>query len=100
LTAGLVRRAENWRWGSAAQRREEAAEEMPSLSDGPLPWPRNWVEQVNRVLTAKELEAIRRSRERGQPYGNEAWVKRAAGQLGLASTLRSRGRPKKDKKGS
>jgi putative transposase len=58
------------------------------------------VEQVNRVLTAKELEAIRRSRERGQPYGNEAWVKRAAGQLGLASTLRSRGRPKKDKKGS
>ncbi len=101
LQARLVRRAENWRWCSAAQRMAPTTENAPTLSDGPLPWPRNWLEQVSRPLTEKELDAVRRSLERGQPYGSEAWIKHAAVKLGLASTLRPRGRPKKTlKKGS
>jgi putative transposase len=103
VRAGLVMKAADWRWGSLAQRHVPAGNPgtLPVLSDGPLPWPRNWQEQVNRALTEKELDAVRRCLERGQPYGGEAWVKSAAGQLGLASTLRPRGRPKKPaKKGS
>ena len=101
LRAGLVRRAEKWHWCSAAQRLLDQTDEMPLLSEGPLPWPRNWLEQVNRALTEGELDAVRRSLERGRPYGSEPWIKRAAGKLGLASTLRPRGRPRKvDTKGS
>ena len=95
LRAGLVKQAEAWRWGSLAQRHGRASATVPLLSAGPLPWPRNWVEHVNRALPEKELESLRRCVERGQPYGGEAWVKRAAGQLGLASTLRPGGRQKK-----
>jgi hypothetical protein len=55
---------------------------------------------VNRPLTEKELESLRQCVERGQPYGGEAWVNRAAGKLGLANTVRPRGRPNKaEKKG-
>ena len=88
LRAGLVKRAENWRWSSLAQRIGIHTLPAPILADGPLPWPRNWLEQVNRALTDKEVEAVRKSLERGQPYGSETWIKCAAGQLGLASTLR------------
>jgi hypothetical protein len=31
------------------------------------------------------------------PFGNESWKSRTAAQLGLESTLRSRGRPLKEK---
>ena len=42
-----------------------------------------------------ELEAIRSSLARGRPYGNDAWVRRTAKDLGLSATLNPRGRPKK-----
>ena len=93
--AGLVERAEDWLWSSIARRRAPEGAAGPTLSVGPLPWPRNWLEQVNRPITEKELAAVRRSVERGQPYGGAGWVQQAVGQLGLASTLRPRGRPRK-----
>ena len=95
LRAGLVKRAELWPWGSLAQRRATELATGPVLSAGPLPWPKNWLELVNRPLNERELATLRQCVERGQPYGSEFWVKQTAGQLGLASTLRPRGRPKK-----
>jgi putative transposase len=50
---------------------------------------------VNRAETEAELKALRRSVQRGCPFGSESWQKQTAQQLGLESTLRSRGRPKK-----
>jgi putative transposase len=38
-------------------------------------------------------EAIRRSVNRGRPYGEAAWIERCAEKLGLEFTLRPRGRP-------
>jgi REP element-mobilizing transposase RayT len=54
-----------------------------------------WPDLVNQPQTEGELEAIRRSVRRGQPYGNEDWVGKTAQQLALESTLRARGRPRK-----
>jgi putative transposase len=70
------------------------------LADGPVAWPKGWVRWVNAAFTEGELEAIRRSIGRGQPYGDEAWARKTAAQLGLESTLQPRGRPKKAEKGS
>jgi putative transposase len=64
-------------------------------SDWPVSRPANWVKEVNRVQSAAELEALRRSVQRGQPFGGEAWAKRTAKRLGLESTFRARGRPRK-----
>ena len=44
-----------------------------------------------------ELVALRRSVERGVPYGSAPWQKKTIAKLGLESTLRPRGRPRKAK---
>jgi putative transposase len=98
--AGLVPRAEEWRWCSLWWRRQRVEPDKPLLSDWPIPLPADWVKEVNRPHTEAELEALRRSVQRGQPYGAEAWAKRVALRLGLQSTLRPRGRPRKKVEGA
>lgn len=51
---------------------------------------------VNKPADPSERDAVRRSARRGCPYGDEAWVRVTAEQLGLQSTLRDRGRPPKE----
>ena len=50
---------------------------------------------LNRALTKKDLEEVRTSVVRGRPFGSEAWQESTAKQLGLESTFRARGRPRK-----
>jgi putative transposase len=97
LRASLVRRAGDWRWGSLWRRTCGAREQMAWLSDWPAPRPRDWLSLVDEPQTEAELEAIRRSVTRSQPYGSEAWVWKTARDLGLESTLRARGRPRESK---
>ena len=52
---------------------------------------------VNEAQTDTELKALRRSLNRGQPYGSEAWITQVVKKLGLESTMHSRGRPRKQK---
>lgn len=100
LRSQLVKRAEEWRWGSLWQRRQRGSpansllEEYPLLHDWPLPRPRNWAAWVNRVQTKAELEVLQTSVNRGRPFGSESWQKRTAKRLALESTFRPRGRPK------
>ncbi len=96
LRARLVRRAENWRWCSLWRRRFGDAEAKSLLRDGPLAFPRGWTAMVNRPQSQQELDAMRRCVNRGAPFGSEAWLRRIVKRLGLESTLRPRGRPKKE----
>ena len=59
------------------------------------PLPRDWLRIVAGVQPKRQLELVRRSLLRGQPYGSETWTQRTAAVLELQSTLRPRGRPKK-----
>jgi REP-associated tyrosine transposase len=96
LRAKLVRRSAAWPWSSlGAASHPAAAEEAPRLSTWPLPRPRSWPQQVDQPQTEAELEALRVSIQRGRPFGDTAWQKRTAKRLGLQSTFRSRGRPRK-----
>jgi putative transposase len=95
LRAGLVPRAEAWRWGSLWCGQTGGAGTRPVLSAWPVPRPEDWVREVNRPQTEAELAALRRCVQRGQPYGSDAWVKQTADHLGLQSTLRPRGRPQR-----
>lgn len=92
LKAGLVKRAQNWRFGSLYWR--TAGRQLGLLSDWPVQRPRRWREMVNRPQNETELEALRRCVQRGRPYGDDRWVTRAAKQYDLETTLRPRGRPK------
>jgi putative transposase len=95
LRAGLVRRAERWRWGSLWRRQQKQRPEPWLLSAWPLAEPPGWLAEVNKPQSEAELEAVRRSVRRGQPYGSEDWSRGAAERLGLESTFRPRGRPRK-----
>lgn len=97
LRAGLVKRAEDWQGSSLWLRLAGGVgQDKPVLSEWPVARPQEWVSLVNEPLTAKELEALRASAQRGRPYGGEVWQKRMAKRLGLESTFRARGRPRKE----
>lgn len=98
--ANLVRRAERWRWSSLYRWLRGCAEDRELLSSWPVPRQAHWVDYVNSPQTDAELAALRRSVQRGSPFGDESWSDRAVRQLGLESTLRPQGRPKKQQNGS
>ena len=93
LRAGLVLRAEDWRWSSLWRRSKGSTEERAILAAWPLDPPADWIERVNRADNEKELETLHRSVQRGRPYGAPEWQKRIAKRLGLESAYRPAGRP-------
>jgi putative transposase len=92
LRANLVEKAEDWRWSSLAWR--EQIRRPAWLVDGPVPLPEAWPTWVNQAHTEKELAALRRSVNRGTPFGAEDWACRVAAELGLEASLQPRGRPR------
>ncbi|HEX3657808.1 MAG TPA: transposase [Pirellulales bacterium] len=95
LRANLARRAEDWRWGSLWRETHGTAEQRAMLSAWPIPRPATWAKYVHQPQNSAELESLRRSLQRGQPYGSTAWVQATVKRLGLQATIRPRGRPKK-----
>lgn len=87
VRAGLVEHAIDWAWSSLR---------FPSLSD-PLPvdTPPEWVQWIDQPLFEHELVTLRTCVNRQQPFGREDWQVSIATTLGLESTMRRRGRPRK-----
>jgi len=100
LRARLVQRAEAWRWGSLHRWQDGDAKEKSLLASWPLPRLPGWVEKVNSPQTEAELRSLRRSVKRGCPFGEPAWSDQIVRRLGLESTIRPQGRPKKQRNGS
>ena len=96
LRAGLVRRAQNWRWSSLHRRTQGKSQQRELLADWPVPIPRQWLAAVNRPQAEADLDALKLCVARGRPCGGDLWVKRTATRLGIESTLRPRGRPRKN----
>ena len=65
------------------------------LTDSPIQRPADWLRFVNEPQSAAELAALRRSVNRGCPFGDDQWTDETVGQLSLESTMRPRGRPGK-----
>ena len=95
LRANLVDRAEDWQWGSLAWRYDRYPVSFLTLPSVPLP--DDWLDRVNALESAVELGALRRSVNRGTPFGDTVWVEKTAECLGLESSLRSHGRPRKSR---
>jgi putative transposase len=95
LRAGLVARAQDWRWCSLRRVHEGRAQAAPRVHDWPIARPTGWIAHVNDAASSSDLSALRQSAQRGTPYGRGPWVEEVARRLGLCSSLRPRGRPKK-----
>jgi len=92
LRANLVARAQDWRWSSLATLQEGV---RPRLDTWPIQRPGEWLKLVNEPQIDAEVKRLRESIQRGRPYGTLPWMLNAAKELGLESSLRPRGRPKK-----
>ena len=90
--ANLVESAVDWRWSSARWRGRSAH----WLDESPVPLGDDWAAYVNAPQTAAEVAALRQSLVRGTPFGAHRWQHETAEALGLGSTLRPRGRPRKN----
>jgi REP-associated tyrosine transposase len=95
LQANLVERAQDWRWSSLSARRTKADGDRPALTPWPIDRPRDWSVRVNRPFRPNDEAAVRRSIQRGQPFGSPSWQAAVAARLGLESLFRPRGRPRK-----
>ena len=96
VRANFVELAEDWHWSSASARRQPADERRwLAIPDEP-PLPRNWRSWVNKIETEAELNSLRHSVKRGVPFGDDQWTSSSAVRLGLETTTRPRGRPKKE----
>jgi putative transposase len=107
--AGLVQRAEDWKW-SSLWARENISEGKNAdegvggalgkvLSPWPVAMPRGWSKRVNDPHNEKELAELRRCKERGRPFGEGEWTATTAKRLGIESSMRDPGRPKKKEAG-
>lgn len=93
LRAGLVARAEDWPWSSLPVGEQPAL--CPFLHPGPVSRPTDWAAYINRPQSEAELARLRYSAWRQAPYGSDSWVNRMAAALGLESSLRPAGRPRR-----
>lgn len=94
--AKLVKQAQAWRWCSLWVRSHRTSMLAQWLCPWPVNRPRTWLTDVNRAFGDHELKDLQLSITRGVPLGTQRWRTRIANRLELASTLRSRGRPKKE----
>jgi len=94
LRAKIVKNSRDWEYSSLAVR-NGADKEGLKISAGPVKLPDRWNRHVN-VLPGRNVNVeLEKCIKRGCPYGNIKWMETAAQTLGLETTLRPRGRPKK-----
>ncbi len=93
VRAGLVQRAEQWRWSSLWRRVH--GEEGSMLSTWPVEEPVDWLALVNRPQDVADERSLRACMTKGRSFGSaefEAWTREV---LELESAYREPGRPAK-----
>ena len=93
LRANLVGKAEDWRWSSLWRRCHAC--DAGLLDEWPIPPPVDWLKIVNTPETEGELSSLREAITRGAPLGDDEWRTRTAQMLGIESSLRPLGRPRR-----
>ncbi len=94
VRAKLIRKAEDWKWGSLWRKQNGTNEQKKILSKWQEDVPEDYLKWVNEVESEEDLGDVRTSVNKSKPYGREGWVERKIDVFKLASTLRSSGRPK------
>lgn len=87
VRARLCEKPDEWPWSSFQHNH--------LIDPSPVPFPPDWNHLLNIPLSSQELSRIRSCVNRQAPLGSPEWQMKIAKQLGLESTLRPRGRPRK-----
>ena len=94
VRAGLTPHAEDWPF-SSLWAGERPADSRVELDHRLVVRPPDWASSVQQSISPVELERLHTSVNRGRPYGSGRWTQASAAKLGLQSSLRNPGRPRK-----
>lgn len=94
VRAKLVKKCEDWQWGSAYRRVCGTSKQKDLLYEIPTTLPAYYREWINTEEKQDDLDSIRNSLNRGVPYGRESWREKMIKDFNLESTIRSPGRPR------
>jgi len=94
LRAGLVNSANNWLWSSHGESIHKGGHLL--VDEIPVELPKEWSKFINESISEKELEKLRQSVSRQSPYGDSLWQVHVSKTFGLESTIRPRGRPRRE----
>lgn len=94
-TGSINADVETWRWSSGFMRGNGSGQSKVPISSSPIALPTDWLAQINQAQPEEILLRIENAIARSCPYGDPLWVAKTAKRLGLESTVRPRGRPKK-----
>jgi len=92
VRAKIVTTAKDWTWSSHLGR---AVADNPLSNNLPITLPSDWTSYVDQPFTEVELQRIQTSLQRQTPFGSPPWQIRICQELGLESTLKPKGRPRK-----
>ena len=95
IRSGLVKDLRDWPWSSWSRRAQEPDAAWPLLSNPPIPFPSDWNKQLCQEIPSESFDRILQCIQRSCPYGASDWVQKTVVRLGIESTIRPRGRPKK-----
>jgi len=93
--ANLVKKAEDWKWGSVWRKQNGTKKQKKLLSEWPVSKPKNYLNYLNEPQNEKEEKVIQNSILRSSPFGGESWKDKVIKKFKLESTVKSKGRPKK-----
>ena len=102
VRAGMVPRAEDYRWSSAAAHCGNRVDGLLSLESGwgrPFAEMENWSAWLSDGGATEEVQMLRRNVEMGLPCGSEGFVKKLGELAGRLLEYRPQGRPRKTGEG-
>ncbi len=94
LRAEIVTEPDDYQWSSFVARQDNSDKPF-KITPGPVTLPANWPQHLKQNINQQDKQKLETSLKRGAPFGDNEWIGLAAAKLGLESTLREKGRPKK-----
>ncbi|MFA6797332.1 MAG: transposase [Candidatus Paceibacterota bacterium] len=94
VRAKLIKKAEDWKWGSLWKREKGNIEQQKLLNIWPVDIPKNYLDWVNESEPIEILESVRGSVNKGKPFGKMSWTNKKIDEYKLKSTIHNPGRPK------
>ena len=93
VRASLVTSACDWKWSSVLNSDHTMSQTF--LSESPVTKPSDWARIVDEPQDEDTVAALRHCSFKCAPFGSDTWVLSMADELGLTSSLRGPGRPKR-----
>src|SRR5690606_7315690 len=83
--AGLIKRAEDWKWSSAWRRTHGTVKQKKLLARWPVSVSERYLKILNISQSKEEEEAIEVAIRKGCPFGDGAWVSKTVDRYDLKS---------------